>query len=211
MLPADLSLTFPCAAFPRRACFVCFAGFPSFVFPYRLLRFPAPFPSVTPLISISSCQFWGARLTHRSRHRHVTQTRANLHHSHRMVLHVNVGPHLQQASTARQTECTGAMVCSAGDVPFSFPPSSPSSFIERHTRFTLPSPSLTPYIARGDFSDVTSEFRRVPRWSCIFPTRRFSSNFFKVVFLVIYLKFYALCSIYVVIKYVQRVIRVHWM
>ena len=160
-----------------RARIVCCAGCPYFFLPRHRLCLPAPFPSVTPLLRVFSCRVWGARLTHRSRHRHVTQTRAALRHLHRAVLHINVGPHSQQASTARQAKCTGAVVCSADAVPFSFPPFSPSSFTERHTWFTLLSPSLTTYIDRGDVADVTSEFRRVPRWSCVFPTRRFFAQF----------------------------------
>ena len=134
---------------------------------------------MTPLLRVYSCRVWNARLTHCSRNRHDTQTQSALRHLHRAVLNVDVGLHLQQASTARQAECTGAVVCSTGAVPFSFPPFYPSSLTERHTRFTLPYPSLTPSIARGDVADATSEFRRVPIWSCVFPTRRFFAKNFK--------------------------------
>ena len=44
------------------------------------------------------------------RHHHDTQMRSALCHLHRAVLHVNLGPHLQQASTARQSDCYGAVV-----------------------------------------------------------------------------------------------------
>ena len=47
---------------------------------------------------------------------------SGLRHLHHTVLHVNLVPHSQQALTARQAECAGAMVCYAGSVPFSFPP-----------------------------------------------------------------------------------------
>ena len=183
VLLADFSSPFPCAAFPSRARVVCCAACPSFVFPCYLLRFPVPFPSVSPLISVPYCWVWGARLTHSSRHRSVTKTRAALPHSHRAFLHVDIGPHLQQASTARQAKCTGAVVCSAGAVPFSFPPFSPLSFTERHARFTLPSLSLTPSIARRDVADVTSELY-VYRYGRAYSRRTvFSRNFSKVVFL----------------------------
>ena len=172
VLLADLSSPFPCAAFPGRDRVVCCADCPSFVFPFRLLRFPVLFPSVTPLIRVSSRRILGVRLTHCSIHQHITQKRAALRHLHHTVLHINVGPYSQQASTARQAECNGAVVCSSGAVPLSFPLFPPSSFTERHARLTLPSLSLTPSIARGDVADVMSEFRRVLRWSCVFPTRR---------------------------------------
>ena len=181
LLPADFSSPFPCAVVPGRARVMCCAA-PSFSFPCRLLRFPAPFPfssSVSPVISVPSRHVWGAQLTHRSRHRNVTQTRAALRHSHRAVLHIDVGPHSHQASTARQAKYTGAVVCSAGAVPFSFPPFYPSSFTKRHVRLAWPSPSLTPSIVRADVADVTSEFRRVPIWPYVFPTRRFFAKNFE--------------------------------
>ena len=65
------------------------------------------------------------------------------------------------------------MVWAAGAVPFSFPPFSPSILIERHARFALPSPSLTPSISRGVVADVTSDFRGAPRCSGELPTLRF--------------------------------------
>ena len=145
------------------------------------MRLPALFSfslSVFPLISVPSRQIWGVRLTHRSRHRYVTQTRATLRHSHRAFLHVDVGPHSQQASTARQAKCTGAVLCSAVATPFYFSPFPPSRFTEQYAWFAWPSPSLTPSITRGDVADVTFEFRRVPRWACVFPTRRFFAQFF---------------------------------
>ena len=135
LLPAYFSSPFPCAVVPVRARVVVCCAATSLVFPRRLLRFPVPFsfsPSVFPLMSVPSRQVWGTRLTHRSRHRHVTQTRAALQHSHHAGLHIDVGPHSHQALTARQAECTGAVVCSAGAVPFSFPPFPPSSFTTWH-------------------------------------------------------------------------------
>ena len=133
---------------------------------------------MSPLLRVSSRQVWGARLTHRSRHWHDTQTRADVRKSHRAVFHVNVVPHSQEVSTARQAECAGAVVCSAGVVSFSCPPVYPSILTKRHARSTLPSMSLTPSIARREIADVTSELRRVPRWSCVFLTRRFFAQFF---------------------------------
>ena len=180
--PAEFSLPLSCAIVPVRARVVCCAA-TSFVFPRRFLRFPTPFyfpPSVFPLIRVPSCSVWGTWLTHRPRHRHVTQTQAALQHSHIAVLHIDVGPHSQQVLTARKAECIGAVVCSTSAAPFYFPPFSSSSFTERHAWFAWPYPYLTPSITRGDVSDVTPEFRRVTRWLYVFPTRRFSRNFSKV-------------------------------
>ena len=84
----------------------------------------------------------------------------------------------KQSSMVRQAECAGAVACFAGAVPFSFPPFFPLSLTKWHARFTLPSLSLTPSIAIKDVAEVTSEFRRVPRWSCVFPTRHFFAQFF---------------------------------
>ena len=143
--------------------------------------FLSPFPvlpSAFPLSDVPSRWVWGARLEHRPRHRHVTQTRAALHHLHRAVLHVNVGPHSQQALTSRQAEYASAVVCSSGAILFSFPTFSPLIFMLQLASFAWPSPSLTPSFARGDVADDTSEIRRVPRWPYIFPTRRFFVQFF---------------------------------
>ena len=121
----------PCSlsTFPTAAC----AYPPLFPFP------PSVLPSVLPFSCILSCRVWGTRLEHRPRHQLVTKTQAAFQHSHRAVLHVNVGPHSQQASMARQVECAGAVLCSAGAVPFSFLPFYSSSLTKRLVRFAWPS------------------------------------------------------------------------
>ena len=181
LLLADFSLPFPVAFVPVQACVLCCAA-SSFGFPRRRLRFFSPFPVSPSVLSLNiflSRRVWGVRLIHRTSHRHAMQTRAALRHLHRAVLHIDVGPHSHQASTARQSKCALAVVCSAGAVPFSFPPFYPLSFTERHASFAWPYTSLTPSIAREDVADVTSEFRRVPRWPYVFPTRRFFAQFFE--------------------------------
>ena len=179
--PADLSSPSPVATVLVHAHVVPGVTF-YYSLPRRRLRFHSPFPvfpSASPLSVLSSRWVWGARLEHQPRHRNVTQKRATLWHSHRAVLLVDVGPHSQQASTARQAECAGAVVCSAGAVAFSFPPFPPSIFTVRLARFAWSSLYLTPSIAKGDVADVTSKFRRVPRWPYVFPTRRFVAQFYE--------------------------------
>ena len=128
--PADLDSPSPVVSLYVRAC--VFRGVAlSFSRSRRRFRFPSPFPgfpSVFPFCEVPSSQGWGALLEHRPRHQNVMQTRAALGHSHRAVLHVDIGPHSQQASTARQAECDGAVVSSTGAVPFSFPQFSSSIF-----------------------------------------------------------------------------------
>ena len=185
LYPADLASPSPVVSLPFRIRVVCGVAL-SFSRPHRRFRFPSPFPvspSAFPLYVVPSRRVWEARLEHRPRHRHVTQTQAALRHSHCAVLHIDVSPHSQQASTARQAECTGAVVCYAGDFPFSFPLFPPSIFTVDHTRFAWPSPSLTPSIARGEVADITSVIRRVPRWPYVVPMRRFLRNFSRFVFL----------------------------
>ena len=135
--PADLASSSPVASLPVRARVVRGVAF-SFSLPRCRLRFPSPFPvfpSTPPLSVVPSRWVWGARLEHQPRHRNATQTRAALYHLHRAVLHVDVGLHSQQASTARQAKCAGAVACSAGAVPFSLLLSTPLIFTLRIARF----------------------------------------------------------------------------
>ena len=78
----------------------------------RLFLFPV---RVSPVLSprVVQCSprwVWGVTLAHCPRHWQETQARAALRHSHLAVLHVNVGPHLQQVSTSGQAKCTGSVV-----------------------------------------------------------------------------------------------------
>ena len=86
--------------------------FPSSGRPCRLFRFPLPVSSVFSLrvVRCSSRWVWGATMAHCPRHRQDKQAQAALQHSHHAVLHVDVGAHLQQVSTAGQANCTGSVV-----------------------------------------------------------------------------------------------------
>ena len=99
------------------------------------------------------------------------------------VLHVDVGPRSQQASTAGQANCTSAVVWAASTVSSSFIPFSPSILDDLTIGMVCPYNSLSPSIARRDVTDVTSVFIRVSRCPCKFPTRRFSCDFRYVCFL----------------------------
>ena len=95
---------------------------------------------------------------------------------------------------------------SSGAVPFSFPPFPPSFLTERHTRFTLPSPSLTPSIARGVVADVTSEFRHVPRGLCELPTLSFFAQFHQEYFLSLLTLTFRSNSFFTTLNFIQNII-----
>ena len=81
--------------------------FPPFVCPRGLFIFHVPVSSVCSpcVVRCSSCWVWGAMLAHCQ-----TQVQEALRHSHHTVLHVDVGPHLQQLLTSGQAYLAGAVV-----------------------------------------------------------------------------------------------------
>ena len=82
------------------------------VCPRRLFPFPVPVsPMCVPcVVCCLSRQVWGVTLEHCPRHQQDTQVILALRHLYRTVLHVNVVPHSQQASTAGQADHAGAVV-----------------------------------------------------------------------------------------------------
>ena len=82
-----------------------------------------------------SCRVWGASLAHRTRHRQDTQLRPATRQPHRMVLHNDWCPHLQQVSPARPAGFSGAVVVTSGAVPPFFPRSFPSNFTATGLKF----------------------------------------------------------------------------
>ena len=178
---ADFYSCFPCAVVPAHARVVCCAT-TSFVSPVASCTSPPPFPFYPPcpprsasLPVVSGSSGWhtapGTGMSHRRKRIcgtciawYCMSTLACIHSRRRR----------QDKPNALVPWC----VLPAPSPSPSFPPP-PWSFTKRHARFACPSLYLKPSISREDVADVRYEFRCVPRWPYVFPTRRFLAQFSK--------------------------------
>ena len=141
----------------------CACVFPPFGHPYLPLPFPVPFCYIRCpcFVCCPCCQVWAPMLAHCPIHLHITQVKNALRQLYRAVLHLNVGPHFQQVSTAGHSDGPGFMVRASGKVPSSLNPLCTSILIGPPIGLSGTYFSLTTHISRCCVSDITSELRRV--------------------------------------------------